>query len=254
MVGTGDIGSLRAVIKAGLVAGLLAGAITAGLHALALEPLIERAIELEAQAGRAHGRPEEAPVIDRPTQRWGMVLGFLVYGAIWGGLFGILAYGGQSLRPGTWTTARYGFFLALLLGWSVALLPFLKYPANPPGVGSAESIGYRQWLYLGFLALSILGTVLAIGVSRWRRRAASGAAAAGAPWLWSAGFYVIYASVVYMLMPGNPDPVEMPGELVWSFRAVAFLGLVLFWAVLGGAFGWFLRDVAHPAPVGRGAG
>jgi hypothetical protein len=138
------IGSLGAVLKAAVVAGLLAGAITAGMHSLILEPLIERAIELEEHAGQAHGRPSEEPVVDRPTQRWGMVLGFLVYGATWGMLFGVLAYFGQTLRPSMWTTARYGFFLALLVGWSVALLPFLKYPANPPGVGSAESIGYRQ--------------------------------------------------------------------------------------------------------------
>jgi hypothetical protein len=237
-----DIGSLGAILKAAVVAGLLAGAITAGMHSLVLEPLIERAIELEEHASRAHGQPSGEPVVDRPTQRWGMVLGFLVYGAMWGMLFGVLAYFAQAVRPSAWTMARYGFFLALLVGWSVALLPFLKYPANPPGVGSAESIGYRQWLYVGFLGLSIMGTALAMGLSRWRRGTAPMATAGRVHWAWGLGFYVIYAVVVYVAMPANPDPVEMPGALVWPFRAIAFLGLMLFWAVLGGAFGWLMGE------------
>jgi hypothetical protein len=249
-----DIRSLGAVLKAAVVAGLIAGAITAGLHSLLLEPLIERAIELEEHASQAHGKPSEEPVVDRPTQRWGMVLGFVVYGAMWGMLFGLLAYFGQSLRPSAWTMARYGFFLALLVGWSVALLPFLKYPANPPGVGSAESISYRQWLYVSYLGLSIIGTALAIGLWRWRRGAAQTAEAGRAPWAWVLGFYFVYTIVLYVAMPGNPDPVEMPAELVWPFRAIAFLGLILLWAILGGAFGWLLRDASAPSPVGRGLG
>lgn len=59
-------------------------------------------------------------------------------------------------------------------------------------------------------------------------------------------------TVVYLAMPANPDPVEMPPELVWLFRAVAFLGLILFWAALGGAFIWLLRDASTPSPVRRG--
>ena len=39
----------------------------------------------------------------------------------------------------------------------MAIFPFLKYPANPPGVGEPESIGYRQTLYVGFIALAVLG-------------------------------------------------------------------------------------------------
>lgn len=253
MAASGNMGSLTAVIKTALIAGLLAGAITAGMHALLLEPLIERAIELEEQASQAHAKPEEAPVIDRPTQRWGMVLGFLLYGAIWGGLFGILAYGSRSLRPSTWTTVQYGLLLALLVGWSVALLPFLKYPANPPGVGSAESIGYRQWLYFGFLGLSVLGTALAVGLLRRWRGTTTRSADGLAPWGWVVSLYIAYVIIVYVAMPANPDPVEMPDQLVWSFRVVAFLGLILFWAVLGGVFGWFSREAVPRSSVGREA-
>jgi hypothetical protein len=162
-----------------VVAGLMAGAITTGLHSLLLEPLIERAIELEEHASQAHGTPSEDPIVDRPTQRWGLVLGFLLYGAMRGLLFGLVVYFGQSLRPGDMDDDAVRRFPGAAGGGSVALLPFLKFPANPPGVGSAESIGYRQWLYVGFL------------------------------------------------------------------------GLGLFWAILGVTFGWLVRDVSAPSPVGR---
>lgn len=76
------MGSLGSVLKAAVLAGLIAGAITAGLHTLQLEPLIERAIELEEQASQTHGQAAREPVIGRPTQRWGLVLGFPVYGAL----------------------------------------------------------------------------------------------------------------------------------------------------------------------------
>jgi hypothetical protein len=249
-----DIGSLGSVLKATVLAGLLAGAITAGFHMLLLEPLIERAIELEEQASQAHGKPPEEPLVDRPTQRWGLFLGFVFYGAIWGLLFGLLAYFARSIPPSAWTTGRYGFFLALLVGWSVTVLPFLKYPANPPGVGLAESIGYRQWLYVGFLGLSVVGTALATGLASRLRRSAQTASGGRAHGSLALAFYVAYAVVIYVAMPANPDPVEMPAELVWTFRAVAFLGLILFWAILGGAFGWLVRDVSAPSPVGRGLG
>jgi hypothetical protein len=254
MSGSRDIGSLGACLKAAVVAGLLAGAITAGVHSLLIEPLIERAIELEEQASQAHGKPAEEPLVDRPTQRWGLVLGFVFYGAVWGLLFGLLAYFAQALPPSAWTTTRYGFFLALLVGWSVVLLPFLKYPANPPGVGSTESIGYRQWLYFGFIGLSAVGTALAVGLSRWLRGAGQTATAGRAHWRLALPFYVVYAVVLYVAMPANPDPMEMPAELVWTFRAVAFAGLILFWAMLGGAFGWLAGNVSAPSPVGRGLG
>jgi NADH:ubiquinone oxidoreductase subunit 6 (subunit J) len=64
--------------------------------------------------------------------------------------------------------------------------------------------------------------------------------------------YVIYVTVVYLAMLANPDPVEMPPELVWPFPAVAFLGLILFCAALGGAFVWLLRAASTPSRVKRG--
>lgn len=231
--------SLGGIIKAAVLAGLIAGAAAAGFHWLLTEPVIERAIKLEERLSQAHGKKAEEPVVSRETQRLGLILGFLLYGGAWGFLFGTLYYLAQSQLP-AWSGAKRGFALAVALGWSVAIFPFLKYPANPPGVGDSETIGYRQGLYLGFIALSFAGTVLAVGLERWlksRNRSA---------WPAVLALYIVYLVVVYAAMPANPNPVRMPTEMVWKFRTLSLTGLALFWVVIGGAFGWLCRERGQP--------
>jgi predicted cobalt transporter CbtA len=236
--------TLGSILKASVVAGLIAGAIISGFHSLLIEPVIERAIAIEEDRSQTHGEAHAEPVVDRSTQRWGLVLGFILYGAIWGLLLGVLMYLTQGWRPTAWTIVRYGLALAALVGWSVALFPFLKYPGNPPGVGETESIGYRQALYLGFMGLSIVGTALAVGLFRLLNRPNWAPARGRARWLLAAAFYVIYATVIYAALPANPDPIEMPAGLIWTFRVISFVGLMLFWMILGGVFGWFARDTS----------
>jgi predicted cobalt transporter CbtA len=234
--------TLGSILKASVVAGLVAGAIVSGFHTLLIEPVIERAIALEEQHSQSHGGAHAEPVVDRPTQRWGLVLGFIVYGAIWGLLLGVFLYLTQDWRPTTWSLVRYGVVLAVLLGWSVAWLPFLKYPANPPGVGDAETVGYRQALYVGFIGLSVVGTAMALGLFRLLDRPAGASAPGRSRGLWVIAGYVIYTAAIYAAFPANPDPVEMPADLVRTFRLIAFAGLIVFWISFAGVFGWFARD------------
>jgi predicted cobalt transporter CbtA len=236
--------TLGSILKTSVVAGLIAGAVISGFHTLLIEPVIERAIALEEHLSQTRGEAHAEPVVDRPTQRWGLVLGFILYGAIWGLLLGLLLYLIQGWRPTTWTIMRYGFALAALLGWSVALFPFLKYPANPPGVGETETVRYRQALYLGFIGLSAVGTALAVGLFHLLNRPSRAPSRGRAAWLSAAAFYVIYAATIYAALPANPDPVEMPADLVWTFRVISFVGLTLFWMILAAMFGWFARDTS----------
>jgi predicted cobalt transporter CbtA len=236
--------TLGSILTVSVVAGLIAGAIISGFHTLLIEPVIERAITIEEQHSQSPGEAHAEPVVDRPTQRWGLVLGFIVYGAIWGLLLGVLMYLTQGWRPATWSIVRYGFVLAVLVGWSVALFPFLKYPANPPGVGETDTVGYRQALYVGFIGLSVVGTALAVGLFRLLNRPNWASAPGGKRGLLVAGFYLIYAAAIYAVLPANPDPIEMPADLVWTFRVISFAGLMLFWGILGGMFGWFARDTS----------
>lgn len=228
--------SFWAALKAAVSAGLIAGAVAAGFHSLVTEPVIDRAIQIEEKLKTATGGTTKEPVVSRGTQKAGLVLGFLLYGAIWGLLFGVFFSVTNSGQPAAWSITKRGFFLVLLVGWAVALFPFLKYPANPPGVGEAETIAYRQWLYLGFMALSIIGTMLALKFQRLmsqRKRSA---------WPIVLPLYTLYLTMIYMAMPYNFDPVGMSSEIVWTFRAFSLAGLVLFWVVMAGAFGLLCQE------------
>ena len=146
-------------------------------------------------------------------------MGLLLYGSIWGLLVGLTIHATRGWTPGAWNLARRGAVLAGLLGWAVAIFPFMKYPANPPGVGEPDSIGYRQTLYIGFVALSVLGLALATAI----RRRTGGR-------LLPALFYVTWALGIYHLMPPNPDPVQLSEAIVRPFRALSLAGLVIFWS------------------------
>jgi predicted cobalt transporter CbtA len=233
--------SLAVVLRAAVVAGLLGGFVTASFHWFFTEPLIDRAVEMEQHS---HGSPAVSPVepaVSRPVQKLGLFIGFLLYGGAWGLLFGLLAY---AIRP--WFAdvgyGQQGVFLAVLLGWAVAIFPLLKYPASPPGVGELETIEYRQQLFLGFIALSMIGTVAALAFERRLRRTGR---------LARAGVMIIYAAglaVLFLAFPSNPDPVRLPPGLVGEFRFLSLLGQLLLWTAMGGMFWWLCRKDSRAAP------
>jgi len=49
---------------------------------------------------------------------------------------------------------------------TIYLMPFIKYPANPPAVGRPETLNQRTALFFTMMLLSVLTAVVAVGVSR----------------------------------------------------------------------------------------
>ncbi len=223
--------STAGVLGAAVLAGLIAGVITSAFHFVLAEPVIERAIEEEKRTKMVHGANSEAPIVSRTVQRRGLVVGLLIYGAVWGGLFGVLYLVIESRRQ-LWDPRVRGWLLAVAVGWAVAWFPFLKYPANPPGVGESATVVHRQILYVGFIVLSAAGAAIAFLV---HARGAPGGARSVLI------LYAVYAVALYLAMPTNPDPVRMPAGLVWTFRAISLAGLVVFWLALGTSFQWLAR-------------
>ncbi len=221
---------MAGVLSAAVLAGLIAGAITSAFHFVLAEPVIERAMEQEKQTKIVHGANAEAPIVSRPVQRRGLVIGLLIYGAVWGALFGVAHLVIESRRQ-LWDPQIRGWLLAAVIGWAVAWFPFLKYPANPPGVGESATVAYRQLLYVGFIVLSAAGATVAFLM---RGRRVQGGARALI-------LYAVYAGAIYFAMPANPDPVRMPAGVVWTFRAISLAGLVVFWLALGTSFQWLAR-------------
>jgi predicted cobalt transporter CbtA len=219
---------LGTILKAALIAGLAAGLTVAIFHLLVTEPLIDRAIMLEDQAQHSQGAHAE-PVVSRDMQHRGLVLGYLLYGLTWAVFFGVTYRVAQRWLPRTHRLAG-GLILAALGYWAFALLPFLKYPANPPGIGDPDTIGTRQALYLGFLVLSVVGTALAVWIGRTVQQKYR---SSGPAWMPVAALIVAFGLLLYAAMPATAEEIHLPADLVNNFRTLSLTGLTLFWIVLG---------------------
>src|SRR3989442_11566531 len=134
---------VKAVLGRGMLAGLIAGVLAFGFAYAFGEPSVDTAIGLEESIGHSHSHDaapaEEPELVPRDIQSTvGLLTGVLVYGVALGGLLSLAFAFAQgrlgSLRPrGT---------ALLLTGGAVAvvfLVPFLKYPANPPPVGQPRT-------------------------------------------------------------------------------------------------------------------
>jgi hypothetical protein len=217
---------MKPYLLRGALAGVAGGVVAALVLVLLGESSIRAAIELEAASasGEAH-----AELFSRSTQVGGGVVGMVLYGLVLGVVFGVV-YAAVQHRLGAGAARR----LAVIAFVAVHLVPFLKYPANPPAVGDPETVDARSIGYLSMVALSVLAVVLAaVLADRLRRRGVGEPVvqpAAAATWLAvvAAGFLVL------------PDPAvvdTVPVELLWSFRVARIGGLAALWAVAGTVFG-----------------
>jgi hypothetical protein len=126
------------------------------------------------------------------------------------------------------------------------VVPNLKYPGNPPAVGDPGTVGDRTRWYLILIAISLIVAFLAW--QAWRALTERGIE--GAPRFAAvAGGYAVVIGLVYLVMPANPDPIEVPANLIWHFRLDVFVQNAILWLVIGTVFGW-LGDRA----VARAAG
>lgn len=125
-------------------------------------------------------------------------------------------------------------YLAAAIFVGAALVPFLKYPANPPTVGDPETIGIRTIAYFGLVGMSLLtilmawrvhGTLRERGVSLPVRQVAVGSGVA------------VVVAALYATLPAAADPGEFPAGLLWDFRLSSLGTQLVLWTGLGLLFG-----------------
>lgn len=240
--------SLGSVLVRAVVAGLAAALVVALFHFAVTEPIIEQAISLEEARDEAeHGGAADAaaPIVSREAQRIGLFVGFLIFGLTWSVLLGGVSYLAQAWAPPGGLAQRV-MLLTLGAYWSISLLPSIKYPANPPGVGDPETIGVRQGLYLACLALGLLG--VALGLMAGSRVGSQRGRFMG--WVTGVSTVGVFSALVLFGLPPSPDAATMPPALIDSFRVLSVAGLTLFWAILGVLFAGLLGRLA-PGRVHR---
>ena len=271
--------SLRPAQPAGGLVGALvlraagAGAI-GGLAAIVFdrvlaEPLVQLGIDYEegraeaeaalaAAAGGAHehGGPE---LFSRFLQaNVGLSVGVIGFGLGLGCLFGVvycLAWG----RVGRVSARALSLRLAGAGFVALSLVPFLKYPPNPPAVGNGDTIAQRAGLYGVMVVASVvfgagavwLGRRLAARYGTWNATLLAGLAFAVAIGLVMAalpplGALGTGAAEAGALLTETPQPltdasgaIVYPGfdaDVLYWFRLYALLTQALLWGVLGVAF------------------
>jgi predicted cobalt transporter CbtA len=216
-----------AYLRRGLAAGLLAG-VLAGIFAyLFAEPVLDRAIELESAT---HEHSEE--VFDRGEQKAGLILATALYGTAVGGLFGLLSsFFRRSLALGEW---RRSLTLAVAVFLGAVLLPFVKYPPNPPGVGAdPATLTERTLAYLAMVVLGLLAVL-----ASWRFARGLEGASLPVRNLTAAGILVVLWAFLYLAMPNFGAAAEhAPAELLWDFRLSSLGTQAVLWAGIGCIFG-----------------
>ena len=264
------------LVLRGLLAGALAGLVTFLFARVFAEPVIQKAIDYEnardaAQDALNRTPPEQhSETFTRTVQaNLGLGTGMILFGAAMGVLFAItyavcLGRVGR-LQPRTIALAvAAGGFLALYL------VPFLKYPANPPAIGHPDTIKQRGALYLVMVGASVVLLIGAVVLGRYLTARFTTWTAT----LLAVGAFVVVIGVLMWLLPSygdlafnranfrgqateTPQPLRdahgrlvfpgFPADVLAQFRLYSVGAQVLLWTTLALVFAPLADRIVRPA-------
>jgi Probable cobalt transporter subunit (CbtA) len=274
----------KKLILRGLLAGAVAGLLAFAFARIFAEPQIQAGIDYESGRDEAQNlldkalgfSPEAAgpELFSRTIQaNVGIGVGIVLFAMAMGALFAVTytfclgRVGGLRPRTLSLLVAGAGF-----LGFY--LVPFVKYPANPPAIGHGDTIRDRGNLYLLMVFASILFLVLAVWLGQ---RLAARFGNWNAALLAGAGF-IVAIGIVMVLLPslghlaynranyGNhatetPLPLTnpqgtivypgFPADVLFNFRLYSVAAQLILWSSLGLLFAPMAERLLAPAtPTG----
>ena len=276
---------LRVILR-GALSGFIAGALAFVVAKIFAEPQINAAIAYESgrdavldrlRRGVGTSATTDGPeLVSRHVQSTlGLATGLLGFATAMGALLAVgyvVLHGRVGTRPRTVVLllAAFGFL-------GVYLLPFVKYPANPPAIGHAFTIATRGQLYLAMVggSLALLGAATYLG-RRLRHRFGLFTACLLAAGAFLVPFCVLIgvlpalgdlaANVAHKHDPGyaraateTPTAITnrqgqlvypgFPADVLWKFRWYSILDQLLIWSVTGLVFGGLLERYLGPRPA-----
>ncbi|GGL13098.1 membrane protein [Sphaerisporangium melleum] len=245
---------VKNLLVRGMLAGLAAAALALVFAWIFGEPQVGAAIALEGHTPHGGHDPvatvPEAGADDGPVSRTvqstiGLAAAVGVYGVAVGGIFALvfaLVYG----RLGAFGARATAALLAVGAFVTVSLVPFLKYPANPPAVGHPDTIGRRTALYVTFVTIVVLLGVGAVLLERWLARRYRNADAA----VLAVVAFLAAVTAAALLMPGVEElPAEFPAGLLWRFRLASIGTHALLWSGMGLFFGLLAERLLTPSAI-----
>jgi predicted cobalt transporter CbtA len=216
-----------------MVAGLVAGVVAFAAARLFGESSVAQAIAVEGAHAAGHHTAEGPEVVSRSIQSTiGLLTATTVFGIGLGGIFA-LVFGALQGRVALRARGLAGV-LALAGFVVIYLVPFVKYPPNPPAVGDPGTIGRRTGLYFTMLALSVLVAVLAVLAARalesrigtWNAVVSGGL------------LFVCAAGLVSWAMPViNEVGSDFPAATLYQFRLASVGVQLALWTTIGLVFG-----------------
>jgi hypothetical protein len=132
-----------------LISGIIAGEALSAINLFVVEPSTDKAIGFEVQRDIANGNIVNFTEFQsyRVWQKSGTFAAGAFIGMAYGGIMGITYLFSDDRKKSV--------LLAGLMFLAIYLVPFSKYPANPPAVGNPETIGLRDHLYTTYQLTSV---------------------------------------------------------------------------------------------------
>lgn len=267
----------RMLVLRGLLAGAVGGLLAFLFARVFAAPSIQQAIEYEsgraaaqaalgtAAAAASHTAASE-PFSRAVQGNVGLGLALILFGTAMGALFAV-AYTVCLGRTGRLRARPLALLVAAGAFLSLYLVPFLKYPVNPPAVGEADTIRMRSSLYLLMVGCSVALLLLAVWSGRrlqarfgtWNATLAGGAV------------FVAATGLVMLLLPsvgeladtvprrGTETPVPLvdadgrivfpgfPADVLFDFRLSSLGTQLVMWAAIGLVFASLAERLLEPA-------
>lgn len=239
----------KRLIARGLLAGAVAAVLAFVFARLCAEPIIGRAIAYEdgrIEAENAQGVHEHGiELFTRGVQaNAGLGFGVLLFGVAMGALFAV-AFCVVYARAKSHAPRLLSVQLAAAAFIAIYLVPFVKYPPNPPAVGQSDTIGERTGWYLVMVLISVVLAVAAVWLAR-RLVVRFGTWNGG---LLAGGAYLVVLAAVTVLLPTvdeTPQPLRdaagvitypgFPADVLYEFRLVSLATQLVLWVTIGVVF------------------
>ncbi|HEY5148546.1 MAG TPA: CbtA family protein [Mycobacterium sp.] len=259
----------KKLILRGVIAGAIGGLLAFVFARIFAESQIQAAIDYES------GRDDAQMLLDKATgltveemgpdifsrtiqANIGIGVGMILFGVAMGAMYAVVY---------TVCLGRVGKIRARTLAVLVAaggflafnLVPYLKYPANPPAIGHPETIGDRSALYLVMVGCSLLFLVLAVWVGKKLQPRFGNWNAT----LIAAGGFIVAIGIVMALLPSlgelaanvtqygdqateTPLPLldakgtiiypGFPADVLSKFRLYSIIAQVILWTTMALVF------------------
>jgi hypothetical protein len=267
------------LVLRGALAGAVGGAISFAFARIFAEPVIQASINYEnardavqATLNKAAGlapAPDGPDLFSRTIQRdVGAGVGLILFGVAMGALFAVAyAISGRRIRG---MKPRVLAVVIAACGFvSAYLVPYLKYPANPPSIGHPDTIHARGFLYLGMVGISVAGLMLAIMAATPLRRRFG---AWNGNLLAALGYAVVVGVAMAILPPlghlhsnvvqfgrhltETPQPLRsasgqivfpgFPADTLFEFRLYSIISQMLLWGAVAFVFGALAERLFGP--------